>query len=135
VFQVRYGALEQALVKKRTESDEDFAFRQSIPRPMRIIHLSHGLYAELENNPALRTIEIHEYVFSDYAAVGAAALADGIDYFLDWWIQLSMRLPRYRQQPVSCRITTGLRPRFARLWVCTDLVLFAALVKHGYLIG
>jgi pimeloyl-ACP methyl ester carboxylesterase len=83
-FQISYGALEQALVKRRTETDEEFAFRQSILVPMRMTDLSQKLYAELENSPALRDIEIHEYPFSDHAAVGAAALADGIDYFLDW---------------------------------------------------
>ncbi|KAF2832581.1 hypothetical protein CC86DRAFT_313739 [Ophiobolus disseminans] len=83
-FQLSYGALEQGLVKRRTETDEEFAFRQSILLPQRMEDLSQKLYAELENSPALRDIEIHEYPFSDHAAVGAAALADGIDYFLDW---------------------------------------------------
>ena len=32
----------------------------------------------------MRDVEIHDYPFSDHAAVGGAALADGIDYFLDW---------------------------------------------------
>lgn len=83
-FQISYGALEQALVKRRTETDEEFAFRQSILLPNRMTDVSQKLYAELENSPALRDIDIHEYPFSDHAAVGAAALADGIDYFLDW---------------------------------------------------
>ena len=83
-FQISYGALEQALVKRRTETDAEFAFRQSILVPQRMTDLSQKLYAELKDSPALRDIEIHEYPFSDHAAVGAAALADGIDYFLDW---------------------------------------------------
>lgn len=83
-FQLSYGKLEQSLVKRRTETDQEFAFRQSILLPNRMTEVSQKLYAELENSPALRDIEIHEYPFSDHAAVGAAALADGIDYFLDW---------------------------------------------------
>jgi hypothetical protein len=83
-FQISYGALEQAPVKRRTETDEAFAFRQSILVPMRMTDLSQKLYGELKDSPALRAVEIHEYPFSDHAAVGAAALADGIDFFLDW---------------------------------------------------
>lgn len=83
-FQISYGALEQAPVKRRTETDEQFAFRQSILIPNRMTDLSQKLYNELKDSPALRDVEIHEYPFSDHAAVGAAALADGIDYFLDW---------------------------------------------------
>ncbi|CAG5174930.1 uncharacterized protein ALTATR162_LOCUS10847 [Alternaria atra] len=83
-FQISYGALEQNLVQRRTETDEEFAFRQSILVPQRMTDLSQKLYSTLEDSPALRDISIHEYPFSDHAAVGAAALADGIDYFLDW---------------------------------------------------
>jgi pimeloyl-ACP methyl ester carboxylesterase len=83
-FQISYGALEQGLVKRRTETDEEFAFRQSILVPQRMTDLSQKLYSMLENSTALRDISIHEYPFSDHAALGAAALADGIDYFLDW---------------------------------------------------
>ncbi|KAI4608486.1 hypothetical protein J4E85_005146 [Alternaria conjuncta] len=83
-FQISYGALEQKLVKRRTETDAEFAFRQSILVPQRMTDLSQKLYSRLEGSPALRDVSIHEYPFSDHAAVGAAALADGIDYFLDW---------------------------------------------------
>jgi hypothetical protein len=83
-FQISYGTLEQAPVKRRTETDEAFAFRQSILAPMRMTDLSQKLYGELKDSPVLRAVEIREYPFSDHAAVGAAALADGIDFFLDW---------------------------------------------------
>jgi pimeloyl-ACP methyl ester carboxylesterase len=83
-FQLSYGALEQAPIRRRTESDEEFAFRQSILVPMRMTDLSQRLFAEMEGSEGLRHVEVREYAFSDHAAVGAAALADGIDYFLDW---------------------------------------------------
>jgi pimeloyl-ACP methyl ester carboxylesterase len=83
-LQVSYGALEQAPVKRRSETEKEFAFRQSILVPSRMTDLSRKLYNELKDSPALRDVELHEYPFSDHAAVGAAALADGIDYFLDW---------------------------------------------------
>lgn len=83
-FQISYGALEQAPVKRRTETDEKFASRQSILVPMRMTELSQKLYSEVKDSPRLRDVQIHQYPFSDHAAVGAAALADGFDYFLDW---------------------------------------------------
>jgi hypothetical protein len=83
-FQISYGELEQKPVKRRTETDEEFTSRESFLIPQRMTDLSQKLYTELKDSPALRDIEIHEYAFSDHAAVGAAALADGIDYFLDW---------------------------------------------------
>ncbi|KAH7402160.1 Alpha/Beta hydrolase protein [Phaeosphaeria sp. MPI-PUGE-AT-0046c] len=83
-FQISYGGIEQDPVRRRTESDEDFALRQSILGPLRVPDLAKKLYDVLKDSPALRDIEVHEYPFSDHSAVGAAALADGIDYFLDW---------------------------------------------------
>lgn len=83
-FQISYGALEQNPVKRRTETDEEFAFRQSILAPMRMTDLSTKLYNTLKDSPVLRDVSLHEYPFSDHAAVGGAALSDGIDYFLDW---------------------------------------------------
>lgn len=83
-FQISYGGIEQDPVRRRTETDEEFALRQSILGSLRVPDLSKKLYNVLKDSPALRDIKIHEYPFSDHSAVGAAALADGIDYFLDW---------------------------------------------------
>lgn len=83
-FQISYGAAEQALVQRRTETDEEFAFRQSILLPMRMTDLSTKLYDVLKDSPALRDVSLLEYPFSAHAAVGGAAISDGIDYFLDW---------------------------------------------------
>ncbi|KAF1945364.1 hypothetical protein EJ02DRAFT_396667 [Clathrospora elynae] len=83
-FQISYGALEQHPMKRRTETEEEFVFRQSVLLPTRMTDLSQKLYGALKGSPALRDVVVREYAFSDHAAVGAAALADGIDYFLDW---------------------------------------------------
>ncbi|KAF2014739.1 siderophore esteras-like protein IroE-like protein [Aaosphaeria arxii CBS 175.79] len=83
-FQISYGALEQFPVKRRTETTEAFEFRKSILEPMRMTTLTNQLYNSIKDSPALRDVELHEYPFSDHAAVGGAALSDGIDYFLDW---------------------------------------------------
>ncbi|KAH7072613.1 siderophore esteras-like protein IroE-like protein [Paraphoma chrysanthemicola] len=74
-FRISYGALEQNLVMRRTETDEQFAFRQSFLVSKRT-----------KDSPALRDVQIHECSFSDHAAVDTAAISDGIDYFLDWWL-------------------------------------------------
>ena len=83
-FQISYGALEQNPVKRRTETDAEFEFRESILVPQQMTTLSQKLYSILQDSPVLRDISIREYPFSDHAAVAAAALGDGIDYFLDW---------------------------------------------------
>jgi len=83
-FQISYGALEQEPVKRRTETNDEFEFRKSILVPQQMTRLSQKLYSTLQSSPVLRDVSIHEYPFSDHAAVAAAALGDGIDYFLDW---------------------------------------------------
>lgn len=83
-FQISYGGLEQFPKRRRTESDEEFAFRKSILEPMRMTDLSNRLYADLAGSKALRDVELNVYPNSYHSTVGGAALADGIDYFLDW---------------------------------------------------
>ncbi|KAH7132332.1 siderophore esterase-like protein IroE-like protein [Dendryphion nanum] len=83
-FQISYGALEQNPVKRRTETVAEFEFRKSILVPMQMTTLSNELYNKVKNSPSLRDVSIHEYPFSDHAAVGGAAFSDGVDYFLDW---------------------------------------------------
>lgn len=83
-FQISYGHLEQNPVQRRTETDEAFANRKGILTSLRMTDLTNKLYNEIKNSPVLRHVELHEYAFSYHAAVGGSAIADGIDYFLDW---------------------------------------------------
>lgn len=83
-FQISYGALEQFPVKRRTETQQEYETRKGFIETMQMTTLSNQLYNAIKNSPALRDVSLHEYPFSDHAAVGGAALADGIDYFLDW---------------------------------------------------
>lgn len=83
-FQISYGALEQFPVRRRKESDADFAFRQSLLTSLRTNELSEKLYATVKNSSALRDVSLHVYPFSYHAALGTVAISDGIDYFLDW---------------------------------------------------
>lgn len=84
-FQLSYGALEQFPVKRRTETQEEYETRKSFYQTVIMMSTnSNRLYNSIKNSTRLRDVSLHEYPFSDHAAVGGAALADGIDYFLDW---------------------------------------------------
>ncbi|KAF2650240.1 siderophore esteras-like protein IroE-like protein [Lophiostoma macrostomum CBS 122681] len=82
-FEISYGALEQFPVKRRTETEEQFETRKAFEESMMMSTYCNQLYNTVKDSPILRDVTLHEYPFSDHAAVGAAALADGIDYFLD----------------------------------------------------
>lgn len=84
-FQISYGALEQFPVKRRTETQAEYEARRNLYQgTVKMTTYSQQLYNELRGSPNLRDISLHEYPFSDHAAVGGAALMDGLDYFLDW---------------------------------------------------
>ncbi|KAF2280964.1 siderophore esteras-like protein IroE-like protein [Westerdykella ornata] len=83
-FQISYGVLEQYPVKRRTETQAEFQARKSLYESLQMVTLSNQLYAAIKDSPKLRNVSLRPYPSSDHAAVGAAALADGIDYFLDW---------------------------------------------------
>jgi predicted alpha/beta superfamily hydrolase len=83
-LQITYGGYECNPQKRRTESLEAFRERRAFIQSMRICELSDRLYKEIKNSPNLRHIEKREYPFSYHPAVGGNAIADGLDYFLDW---------------------------------------------------
>jgi pimeloyl-ACP methyl ester carboxylesterase len=83
-LQLSYGALETDFVQRRTETDEEFAFRVSILEGNQMRPLMQKLYGMVKNSSALRNVELQEYPNTDHAALGATALANGLDYFLDW---------------------------------------------------
>ncbi|KAF2014201.1 siderophore esteras-like protein IroE-like protein [Aaosphaeria arxii CBS 175.79] len=83
-FQLSYGALEQAPKKRRTETQAAFETRKAFLSSLKTADLSNKLFNEIKKSPNLRHTELHTYPFSYHAALGGNALADGIDYFLDW---------------------------------------------------
>lgn len=83
-FQISYGRLEQYPVRRRIETDAEFAYRKSVLSFSNMTDNCQRLYNEVKNSKQLRDVSIHEYPFSDHAAVGGAAISDGLDYFLDW---------------------------------------------------
>ncbi|KAF1911537.1 Alpha/Beta hydrolase protein [Ampelomyces quisqualis] len=83
-LQLTYGALEQAPKKRRTETPEAYETRRAFLASLKTEDLVIRLYDKIKDSPLLRDVELQEYPFSYHAAVGGNALADGIDYFLDW---------------------------------------------------
>lgn len=83
-FRLAYGDLEQHIVRRRTETDEQFQIRRDFYAPFAVMDNSWDLYHKLKGNCALRDIVLKEYTGSNHASVGAVALTDGIDYFVDW---------------------------------------------------
>lgn len=88
-FQISYGGREQFPVRRRIETDEEWDFRRNFLLFSKMTDNCNRLYNELKNSTQLRDVELHEYPFSDHAAVGGAAIADGLDYFLDWYPRIA----------------------------------------------
>ncbi|KAK9783438.1 putative Alpha/Beta hydrolase protein [Seiridium cardinale] len=68
----------------RTETDEQWGFREELYATFAMNDDGNALYESLKGNEALRDVVLKEYVGSHHAAVAAAALANEIDHFMDW---------------------------------------------------
>ncbi|KAF2274952.1 siderophore esteras-like protein IroE-like protein [Westerdykella ornata] len=83
-LQLSYGALEGHPRKRRTETEAEFEERRAFLSSLKTETLIKRLFKEVRDSPRLRHVELLEYPNSYHAAVGSAALCDGVDYFLDW---------------------------------------------------
>ncbi|KAF2185357.1 hypothetical protein K469DRAFT_576814 [Zopfia rhizophila CBS 207.26] len=83
-FKISYGSLEQFPVKRRTETEEQYQSRKDLFATFAMTDNCNKLYDSLRNSSRLRDVQLMEYRGTDHAAVGAVALSDGIDYFIDW---------------------------------------------------
>lgn len=83
-FRLAYGSLEADVKKRRTETEEEYEFRRDLYATFFMREYCNSLYESLKGNSKLRDVELKEYIGSDHASVGAVALTDGIDYFVDW---------------------------------------------------
>ncbi|KAF1953916.1 siderophore esteras-like protein IroE-like protein [Byssothecium circinans] len=83
-FQLSFGHLEQYQVRRRIETDEEWEFRRSFLTFSNMSDNCKRLYGLLKNSTRLRDVELHEYPFSDHAALAAVSISDGLDYFYDW---------------------------------------------------
>lgn len=83
-FVISYGSLEQFPIRRRSESGEAFEARKAIIETFRMTDNCNELYERLDGNPRLRDVTLKEYEGQDHSSVGASAITDGIDYFVDW---------------------------------------------------
>ncbi|KAK9419108.1 putative Alpha/Beta hydrolase protein [Seiridium unicorne] len=83
-FRLAYGDLEQYPARRRTETDEQWEFREELYATFSMGDNCNALCETLKGNEALRDVVLKEYVGSHHAAVAAVALADEIDNFVDW---------------------------------------------------
>lgn len=86
-FRLAYGGLEQEAVRRRTETQEEFEARVALLRSFGLLHMGEEcaeLMAKIGSSDRLRDAELKVYDGSDHASVGAVALTDGLDYFIDW---------------------------------------------------
>lgn len=86
-FRLAYGGLEQDAVRRRTETQEEFEARVELLRSFGLLHMGEEcaeLMGKIGSSERLRDAELKVYEGSDHASVGAVALTDGLDYFIDW---------------------------------------------------
>lgn len=87
-FQLSYGSLEQFPQQRRTESYQDYRSRLELLRSYGVTFTMgddcSSVFQYVRRNANLRNSELREFIGGDHASVGAVALADGIDYFVDW---------------------------------------------------
>ena len=85
-FRISYGSLEQFPIQRRTETEEAFEARRAIIEPFRMTDNCNELYRRVQGNGTdrLRDVVLKEYEGQDHSSVAASAIADGIDYFVDW---------------------------------------------------
>lgn len=83
-FVISYGSLEQFPVRRRTETQEEFEARKAIIETFKMTDNCNELYQRISENPVLRDVVLKEYDGQDHSSVGASAITDGVDYFIDW---------------------------------------------------
>lgn len=83
-FVISYGSLEQFPVQRRTETREEFEARKAIIETFQMTDNCNELYQRIHGNRRLRDVVLKEYQGQDHASVGASAITDGVDYFVDW---------------------------------------------------
>lgn len=86
-FRLAYGGLEQDAVRRRRETQEEFEARVALLESFGLLHMGEEcaeLMGKIGSSDRLRDAELKVYEGSDHASVGAVALTDGLDYFIDW---------------------------------------------------
>ncbi|KAM7186209.1 Alpha/Beta hydrolase fold [Naviculisporaceae sp. PSN 640] len=81
---IAYGGYEEFPTRRRTQTEREFQTKRNFMTRLRLARTSHDLYDKLVGSGRLRDTVVKEYAGLDHASVGAAALVDGLVYFMDW---------------------------------------------------
>lgn len=81
---IAYGGYEEYPARRRTQTESEFQTKRTFMQKLRLGRLSHDLFDKLVGSGRLRDVVVKEYAGLDHASVGAAALVDGLVYFMDW---------------------------------------------------
>lgn len=83
-LKLSYGTLEADPIKRRTESEDEFEARQAFYKIFNLKANVNSFVEAVGNASVVRDQELSIYEGSNHMGVAAAALADGLDYFMDW---------------------------------------------------
>ncbi|KAK4210144.1 Alpha/Beta hydrolase protein [Rhypophila decipiens] len=79
---IAYGGYEEYPTRRRTETEPGFQFKKGLLQRSRLGRLSHDLFDKLVASGRMRDVVVKEYPGLDHASVGAAALVEGLVYFM-----------------------------------------------------
>lgn len=83
-LKISYGTLEADPIKRRTETEEEFEARQAFYKIFNLKANVNSFVEAVGNASVVRDQALTVYEGSNHMGVAAAALADGLDYFMDW---------------------------------------------------
>lgn len=83
-LKMSYGTLEVDPIKRRTETEDEFEARQAFYKIFNLRANVNTFVEAVGNASVVRNQELSIYEGSNHMGVAAAALADGLDYFVDW---------------------------------------------------
>ena len=81
---ISYGSLEDVPIRRRAESEEQFEARRALIETYNMRENCNRLYERTRGSPFLRDVVLKEYEGQDHTSVGASAMLDGIEYFVEW---------------------------------------------------
>ncbi|KAK4666555.1 hypothetical protein QC763_301250 [Podospora pseudopauciseta] len=81
---ITYGEIEQFPQRKRTETEAEFQFRKNFIQPFKMTRYAREAFDRIEGSGRVRDVAVKEYKGQDHSSVGASAVNDGVDYFIDW---------------------------------------------------
>ena len=84
---ISYGDLEQFPVRRRKETEAEFQARRRTIMTRFNASMTvqcHDLFDRIKGSGKVKEVLLKEYAGQDHNSVAASAIADGLDYFIDW---------------------------------------------------